>query len=277
MAKITSFIVGHCTHPSCMALKGSGFATRCFPSRAYLIETKNGLHLWDTGYASRFYDAVSKGVNRLYGWVTPVFFDESSSLVSQLAAVGVRPADIQSVTLSHFHADHMAGVKDFPNAMIACCAYGWAAHKHLSGLAALRRAFLPELLPNDFYGRFTPVQVLSWKPLPAELSPFPQGFDLTGTGEVFIVPLPGHADGHLGAFVLEDSGWTLLASDAAWAPEGYRDLRGPSELSFLIQDNRREYYETLQNLHQLHTAGNVKIQLTHEEPAATASEGGNYA
>lgn len=270
MAKITSFVVGHCTHPACMALKGSGLASRCFPSRAYLIETKNGLHLWDTGYASRFYDAVSKGVNRLYGWVTPVFFDESSSLVSQLAALGVRANEIQSVTLSHFHADHMAGVKDFPKAKIVCCGFGWSRHERLTGIAALRRAFLPSLLPNDFWGRLAPVQGMRWTPLPAELAPFDQGYDLTGTGEVFVVPLPGHADGHLGAFVLEDGGWTLLASDAAWAPEGYRELRGPSELSFLIQDSRREYYETLQKLHQLHKGGLVKICLTHEDIPSNA-------
>lgn len=272
MAKITPFVVGHCTHPACMALKGSGLASRCFPSRAYLIETKNGMHLWDTGYASRFYDAVSKGVNRLYGWVTPVFFDESSSLVSQLAAVGVRPGDIKTVVMSHFHADHMAGVRDFPNAHLACCAWGWARHKRLTGIGALRRAFMPELLPNDFWERFAPVQGMPRAVLPAELAPFDVGFDLTGAGEVFIVPLPGHADGHLGAFVLEDSGWTLLASDSAWAPEGYRELRGPSELSFLIQDSRSEYYETLRALHQLHLGGKVKILLTHEEQVAPAKE-----
>ena len=62
MASITAFRVGHCTHPSCMVLKGSGLASRCFPSRAYLIETRAGLYLWDTGYAEHFRAATSKGV-----------------------------------------------------------------------------------------------------------------------------------------------------------------------------------------------------------------------
>jgi glyoxylase-like metal-dependent hydrolase (beta-lactamase superfamily II) len=253
-----------------MALKGSGLASRCFPSRAYLIETKNGLHLWDTGYASRFYDAVSKGVNRLYGWVTPVFFDESSSLVSQLAAAGVQAKDIQSVFMSHFHADHLAGLKDFPSASLHCCAWGWAAHRPLSGIAGLRKAYLRELMPDDTMERIAPLQ--AWRPqaLPEELHPFKRGIDPLGTGEMFVVELPGHAKGHLGAFVLEDSGWTLLASDSAWAPEGYRELRGPSELSFLIQESRRDYYETLQKLHQLHKGGKVKICLTHEDIPASA-------
>lgn len=277
MAKITSFSVGHCTHPSCMALKGSGFASRCFPSRAFLIETKTGLHLWDTGYASRFFDAVSKGVNRLYGWVTPVFFDESSSLVAQLGAKGIRPSDIKSVFMSHFHADHYAGLKDFPGAAIYSCAWGWSEHRRLTGFAALRRAYLPELMPEDTFERLAPVQGLPVHALPPELHPFTKGFDPTGTGEMFIVELPGHAKGHLGAFVLEESGWTLLASDAAWAAEGYSEMRGPSELSFLVQHSRSEYYETLQKLHVLHESGNVKIELTHEEPAARLSAGEKHA
>lgn len=66
MASITAFRVGHCTHPSCMVLKGSGLASRCFPSRAYLIATRAGLYLWDTGYAEHFRAATSKGVYRMY-------------------------------------------------------------------------------------------------------------------------------------------------------------------------------------------------------------------
>jgi len=266
MAKISAFSVGHCTHPSCMALKGSGFKSRCFPSRAFLIETKAGLCLWDTGYASRFMDEVSSGAARLYGWVTPVFFDESASLVRQLEAVGVAPRDIGRVVLSHFHADHMAGLKDFPNASVYCCANGWHKHKHLRGFAAVRKAFLPGLVPARMEDRLEYIQRSPMRPLPSELQPFSGGWDLTGTGEVFVVELPGHAIGHLGAFIKEDSGWTLLASDAAWAAEAYREMRGPSELSFVVQDSRKSYYETLQKIHQLNASGDVRIELTHEDP-----------
>lgn len=266
MAKVTPFSVGHCTHPSCMALKGSGLASRCFPSRAFLIETKAGLCLWDTGYASRFYDEVASGPARLYGWVTPVYFDESASLVKQLAEAGVQPQDVSRVVLSHFHADHMAGLRDFPQAKVYCCTWGWQAHKNLGGFAAVRKAFLPGLLPPDVQRRLEYVQTSPRKALPAELLPFESGWDLTGTDEVFVVELPGHAIGHLGAFVLEEGGWTFLASDAAWAADSYKELRGPSELSFLVQDSRSQYYETLKKMHLLHRAGAARIELTHENP-----------
>ncbi|VEB43101.1 Uncharacterised protein [Chromobacterium violaceum] len=135
----------------------------------------------------------------------------------------------------------------------------------LSGLAAVRQAFLPGLLPADMESRLSFVEAVALQALPADLAPFSHGRDVSGCGEVFVVDLPGHAAGHLGAFVLGDAGWTLLASDAAWSEEGYREMRGPSELSFLVQHSRRAYYDTLARLHALHRGGRVDILLTHQE------------
>jgi glyoxylase-like metal-dependent hydrolase (beta-lactamase superfamily II) len=267
MAKITTFSVGHCTHPACMAVKGAGLASRCFPSRAYLIETSLGLVLWDTGYAERFQEETSKGVYRLYPMVTPVSFNPEQALVRQLRQQGVNPDDIRFVILSHFHADHMAGLKDFPKAHILCDHWGWLDIKGLTGVRALLKAFIPGLVPADIETRMSFVQYWEAVDLPAELAPFERAWDVLGTGELLIVPLPGHSAGHIGAFVLTEGGWTLLASDAAWAPEAYQENRGPSELAFLIQDNRKSYYETLRKLHLLHRAGTACIALTHEAPA----------
>ena len=264
MAKVTAFRVGHCSHPSCMVLKGSGLQSLCFPSRAYLIETAHGLYLWDTGYARRFRQATSKGVYRLYAWVTPVQFGDDESLHGQLRAYGVDPKDIHTLLLSHFHADHIAGMRDFPAARLMCSQPGWEAVRRLSGLGALRQAFVPELLPADIEARLGFVDSAPTAALPAALAPFTHGRALAG-GEIMIVDLPGHAPGHIGAFVLTEQGWVLLASDAAWVAESYQQLRGPSELSFLIQHNRASYYDTLRKLHALHQSGQADIRLTHQD------------
>ncbi|MET3132698.1 glyoxylase-like metal-dependent hydrolase (beta-lactamase superfamily II) [Oxalobacteraceae bacterium GrIS 1.11] len=270
MANITAFKVGHCSHPSCMVLKGSGLQSLCFPSRAYLIETRRGLFLWDTGYAERFRAATSRGVYRLYSWVTPVAFEPADSLHGQLRAHGVEPRDIDTLLLSHFHADHIAGMRDFPGARLMCSQPGWEAVRRLSGVGALRRAFVPELLAPDIEARLVFVESCAAQALPAQLQPFAHGRDISGSGEIFIVDLPGHAIGHIGAFVREDHGWTLLASDAAWVAQSYQQFRGPSELSFLIQDRRASYYATLAKLHALHASGQAAIRLTHEEAADDA-------
>jgi glyoxylase-like metal-dependent hydrolase (beta-lactamase superfamily II) len=265
MTVIHAFHTGHCTHPSCMAVKGSGFASRCFPSQAYLLETRQGFVLWDTGYASHFKDASSRGVYRLYPAVTPVSFDASQAMVHQLRERGIEPRDVHTVILSHFHADHMAGLLDFPRARVIASAVGWEAVRGKTGLAALRQAFLPALMPHDIDARLSFAESFPRVALPLALTPFSEAFDVMKTGEVLIVPLPGHAPGHLGAFVQTESGWVLLAADAAWAPEAYTQLTGPSELSFLIQDSRKSYYATLRQLKALHDGGAARIALTHVE------------
>lgn len=264
MARITAFRVGHCSHPSCMALKGSGFASLCFPSRAYLIEARNGLYLWDTGYADHFRQATAAGINRLYAWVTPVSFEARESLRGQLKDYGVAPDDIHTLLLSHFHADHIAGMRDFPKARLMCSQPGWEGVRRLTGVAALRQAFVPALLPADVEARLGFVEGCPATALPAQLQPFTQGRDVSGSGEIYVVDLPGHALGHIGAFVRGEQGWTLLASDAAWQAQSYEELRGPSELSFLIQHKRAAYYDTLRRLHALHLGGQATIRLTHE-------------
>jgi glyoxylase-like metal-dependent hydrolase (beta-lactamase superfamily II) len=267
MARLSAYRVGHCTHPACMALKGGGLGRQCFPSRAYLVETAQGFVLWDTGYAERFQAAVSEGIFRLYGWVTPVYFDPHQALHLQLREQGLAPRDVRWVVLSHFHADHLAGLRDFPDASIVCDRAAWDQVRELSGWSAVRQAFIPALLPPDIATRLQFVDTLPQRALPVQLQPFTRAYDLTGQGELLIVDLPGHAVGHLGAFVVHAQGWTLLASDAAWMPDGYRTLRGPSELSFLIQHDRRQYYQTLASLHALHLGGQARILLTHEEDA----------
>ena len=263
MASITAFEVGYCTHPACIALKGAGFKSRCFPSRAYLLQTSRGLHLWDTGYANHFMDAT-RGIYRLYPLVTPIYLNEHESIILQLREKGIHPKDLRSIVVSHFHADHIAGLLDFPGVPIVCAASGWQSVQNLHGIRALRRAFLPALIPQDMPERITFMHTLARKSLPSSLAPFQYGWDLDGSGEIYLVDLPGHAIGHIGAFVQMDSSWSLLASDAAWAKENYTELRGPMALSFLIQDSRTHYYDTLRKLSHLHANG-VTILLTHQE------------
>jgi glyoxylase-like metal-dependent hydrolase (beta-lactamase superfamily II) len=262
MASISEFSVGYCTHPACMALKGAGLASRCFPSRAYLVQGRQGLYLWDTGYASHFIDAAH-GIYRLYPMVTPVHLEQSGALVHQLHAIGVHVGDLAAIVISHFHADHIAGLKDFPGVRVVCAREGWESIRHLRGLSALRKAFLPDLIPSDTTDRLVFDDQLDRVPLPPELDPFTHGHALDSSAEIFLVSLPGHAVGQLGAFVRTEHGWTLLASDAAWAPENYTELRGPSELSFLIQHKRSSYYQTLRKLQRLHRGG-IDIRLTHQ-------------
>ncbi len=74
--------------------------------------------LFDTGYSRRFFDATAAFPASLYRWVTPVKFDPRKALVTQLRELGVQTEEIAAIVLSHFHADHVAGVLDFPGVKV---------------------------------------------------------------------------------------------------------------------------------------------------------------
>ncbi len=267
MARITPFEVGYCRHPACVALKGAGFRACRFPARAYLIEAGNrgGTWIWDTGYASHFTTSTARGIYRLYARVTPVYLQEEDALIYQLSQSGVRISDIRGLLISHFHGDHIAGLRDFKGVPCFSGEEGWNYYKNLRGFRAVRKGFVPDLIPEDFEDRLHFVEHLECRCLPAELSPFETGWVLPGSDdEVFIVSLPGHAKGQIGAFVHTMHGWALLAADAAWAPESYRDLREPAWIARTVMDDYAEMLRTLHKLHRLHLHGRVRILLAHE-------------
>ncbi|MEA3114224.1 MAG: hypothetical protein QOG58_4023 [Caballeronia sp.] len=265
MATITVFEAGYCTHMACMAMRGAGLAICRFPARAYLIETARGLWLWDTGYAQHFHDHTKSGIFAMYRRVTPVHFDANASMVLQLRERGIQPRDLTAVVLSHFHGDHIAGLRDFQGVPTYLSGAGWNTTRCLRGFGALRKGFVPGLIPPGFESSIVFVETFDRVHLPSELAPFAQGFALPESGaQVMVVELPGHAAGHLGAFVSTNDGWVLLASDAAWSPKSYERLVGPSVVAHAIMDSPAAYYQTLHNLHALHTRGQVRICLTHE-------------
>ncbi|SUB83006.1 4-pyridoxolactonase [Pragia fontium] len=264
MATITSFEAGYCTHVACVALKGAGLSVCAFPARTWLIEAGSGRWLWDTGYATHFYDATRHGVFALYRKVTPVYFESSASIANQLRQKGILPQDLNGLILSHFHGDHIAGLRDFTDTRYICSGSGWHDIRPLTGFSALKQGFVPALIPASFESQVSFIEQFEQVDLPAELRPFQRAYVLPDSNkEVMLVELPGHAAGHIGAFVLTAEGWVLLAADAAWSDKNYRELRGPSRLANIIMADSKAYYRTLSDLHQLDKR-NVRIYLSHE-------------
>lgn len=265
MAKIKTFVAGYCTHLACIAQKGAGLKLCQFPARAWLLEVGQYRWLWDTGYADYFKEYTQTGIFQFYQKLIPVSLNQGESLKEQFVALGIELKSIQSVILSHFHGDHIAGLRDFPQSRFICAHSGWQTVRSLRGFSALKQGFVPNLIPNDFEQRLCFMENFETCQLPRELAPFTEGYFLPNSQkQIILVPLPGHAVGHIGAFVLTDEGWTLLASDAAWTPANYMELKTPSKLANLIMFNSKTYYQTLQKLNQLSKNAQVRICLSHE-------------
>ncbi len=123
--------------------------------------------------------------------VTPVYFDPQQALVRQLSATGLAAKDVDAIILSHFHADHIAGLRDFPDVSCICSGEGWRQVRTLRGVTALRQAFVPWLIPENFDSSLRFIESFASVNLPAQLAPFECGYLLPeSNGEIILVPLP---------------------------------------------------------------------------------------
>jgi len=266
MIEIIPFETGYCTNIGFMVQKGAGFKTYRFPARVWLLKSNDRYWLWDTGYADHFYHYTGSGIYKLYRKVTPVYFSGKDSLMAQLKEKNIPVDKLAGIIISHFHADHIAGLLDFPDIPLICSREGWEKVRYLKGWRALKKGFIPGLIPDDFEKRVTYIESFDSCRLPEELSPFETAFVLPGCeGTILPVPLPGHAAGQIGAFIATEKGRVLLASDAAWTRANYRELKMPSRLTRLITEDGKAYCNTLYKLNRLFLNGNTDIRLSHEE------------
>jgi N-acyl homoserine lactone hydrolase len=155
-----------------------------FVDNCYLIRHAQGWLLWDTGVADAI-AALPEGQApsdpRATHWRRP------KTLVSQLDALGLKPADIKYLAISHTHPDHIGNVALFPQSMLLVqkAEYEW---------------------PSPFGPRFKPEH---------PVTKLEGDHDVFGDGSVTLLATPGHTPGHQSLLVkLPNTGALVLSGDA---------------------------------------------------------------
>ena len=170
-----------------------------------LIEAPDALALVDTGFGSA--DVASpRRLGQPFRALVRPRLEEGSTAAAQIRAMGLDPADVRHVFLTHLDLDHAGGLGDFPNAQV-----------HV--LAAEKVAFERPLLRER--GRYVRAQAEHG---PRWVTYEPGGDDWFGfesvravgelADEVALVPLPGHSRGHTAVAVRDGDGWLLHCGDA---------------------------------------------------------------
>ncbi len=263
--------VGSCEHPGAVARRGAPWRPVEFPSLVAVIRhPDHGVVLLDTGYAPRYATATRRGPGAVYGRLLPMRLGRGRSLAEQLPALGIDPADVATVVVSHLHADHVAGLRDLPAARVVLDADALASHVRRGPLGRLRRGFLPALLPDDLERRVVDVATLPrWVPdaprdpagagdpqapqsARTDVTTLGPAHDLLGDGSVVVVRLPGHAHGQVGLLVASRAGDVLLVGDAAWSLRAITHLELPHPVVRLVTHSWGAYRATLGALHRLH-------------------------
>ena len=189
--------------------------------------------------------------------VTPVQLPPEERLLNQLEERGIRPADIETVIISHFHADHIAGLRDFAEARFIATRAELARSTARGRLGRLQKAFLRDLLPPDFESRLIPAESTTKLPLGPQWHPFEDAYDLLGDQSILGIDLPGHTASQLGlTFSTSDKGTVFLIADACWKIEGLQQDLKPSRLAYLLFDNSQAYNKTFSDLRTLEMSEN---------------------
>lgn len=204
-----------------------------------------GWFLWDAGYAPRMLEATRRLPYRLYRLATPLRLRPELAVIRQLPRFGLQRNDVRRVVISHFHADHIGGMRDFPQAELVALRSAYEDVKPRQGMSALSRAFIPALIPPDFEARARLLSEFRGPPLPG-LGPT---CDLFGDGSVLLVELPGHARGQLGMLANTERGPVLFAADGCWLTKQVRLCRPPHPITHLFVDDPASVKVTIDSLH----------------------------
>jgi N-acyl homoserine lactone hydrolase len=201
-----------------------------FVDNCYLIKHGQDWLLWDTGVTDAV-AAMPEGQKpadpKAVTWRKP------KTLVAQLDEIGVKPADIKFVAISHTHPDHIGNVELFPQAMLMTqkAEYEW---------------------PSPFGPRFKaehPVTKLEGD------------HDVFGDGSVVILSTPGHTPGHQSLLVkLPKSGAVILSGDAVHFRDNFDARRVPA-----INDNADKTLASMQRIADVMDKEHARLWINHDK------------
>jgi glyoxylase-like metal-dependent hydrolase (beta-lactamase superfamily II) len=219
---------------------------------------QHGWVLIDTGYGGRFAEATRRWPYLLYRWATPATMD--GTVGDALRTASIDPNEIRHVIITHFHADHIGGLAEFPQAQIHYHAEAWRPLAALTPFKQVHAAFLPALVPSWLPAQSHVIETKEFNPSPD--LPFPV-HDLFGDGSITLVSLPGHAPGQLGILIPGEPQPLFYATDAYWnfaQIEDSVDLIAPIRR---LQWDGRAYEHTVRQLRVVNRTGKYRLFACH--------------
>jgi glyoxylase-like metal-dependent hydrolase (beta-lactamase superfamily II) len=184
------------------------------PIYAWVIEHPEGLVVVDTGETARtsepgyfpwWHPYFRLGMR---AWVKP-----EEEIGPQLKSMGISPQDVRWLIMTHLHTDHAGGLHHFPASDILVSR---TEYELASSTMGRLRGYLPNRWPTWFAPRLVDMQA---EPVGA----FAESYPLTQSGDVYLVPTPGHTEGHLSVLVEDGDLTYFLAGDASYTEQTMLD------------------------------------------------------
>ncbi|MEP6634581.1 MAG: N-acyl homoserine lactonase family protein [Luteimonas sp.] len=206
-----------------------------FVASCYLIRHGETYLLWDAGLPKTDLRSPLKEGG-------PDAESLDATIVDQLARIGVTPARISLLGISHYHFDHTGQAADFPQA------------KLLMGRADLEALRQP--------GKSERAKPLAhWIDGDGSVDAVDGDRDVFGDGSVVMLDLPGHTPGHHGLLVqLQHRGAVLLSGDVAHFRENLESQGVPS-----FNTDRAQSLSSLDRFAKLARNLHATVVIQHEE------------
>ncbi|WP_242107372.1 N-acyl homoserine lactonase family protein [Luteimonas aquatica] len=209
--------------------------SKYFVGSCYLIRHGEQYLLWDTGLSREYlHKPFARGKEDANTLATTV--------VDQLAKIGVAPAQVSLVGISHYHFDHIGQAADFPQARLLI------GRKDVETLGRPGQEWRAKLLAP-------------WLGKQAKIEKIDGDHDVFGDGSVVMLDLPGHTPGHHGLLVqLPGRGPVLLSGDVVHFRENMESQGVPS-----FNTDRAQSLASMDRFARLARNLNATLIIQHEE------------
>lgn len=212
----------------CSILNASGMTTPkskwiWLPVCCYYIETPKGKFLFDTGWhrdmsPDGVYDKRAQirslGSRLLYN-VNQGVLPKGDAVDEQLAAIDVRPSDLDYVLLSHLDCDHANGLK-----LVAESKNILVSRAEMDGTK--RCDFQTKIRFQKRWWNGTKLRTFDWN---GTEGPVGKSYDVLGDGSLMMVNIPGHSAGLCALKITNADGkFVLLFADGGYATKSWKEM-----------------------------------------------------
>lgn len=200
----------------------------------YLLHhSREGYLLWDTGITDRL-------VALPEGQAVPALgqtWHRTQTLLAALATLGLKPADVRHVAISHVHPDHTGNVDEFPEATVIIQKAEWD---------------YAMTLPQKPFSPAHQVQLIEGDK------------DVFGDGSLTILSTPGHTPGSQSLLVrLHETGYVVLSGDVVHFQSNWDHRRVPA-----FNYDKGQSVASMEKIAQVLSEKHAQLWINHDKPSS---------
>lgn len=187
------------------------------PVKAFLVEVSGHRILIDTGWSSECATHPVKHLGFRLWFASEPVMRADEAVYHQLAAMGLKPSDIDAILMTHLDSDHASGLISLKD-----------ARSIYTTAQELNEKNLKDVRYNTNFWKGIDFSFYDMKP-DAD-APFGQSADLFGDGSVVAYFTPSHSAGSVAVIVSDNGRFTVFTGDNGYNRHSWEDIALPGPM-----------------------------------------------